>query len=126
MFSVRAALGQVQGGSLLPCEYQLSRSSTTARRASGRAVLTRRWSSSLPDAAPETFSSDSQKRGKSEKIYSDYEHWVRRLYQTNMFNPVKLGLENIEQLHELLGSPMDDVSYLLTLAYFARYWFLQG
>lgn len=25
-----------------------------------------------------------------------------------MYNPVKLGLENIERIHELLGSPMDD------------------
>jgi hypothetical protein len=40
---------------------------------------------------------------------SEYEHWVRRLYMTNMFNPVKLGLENIQKIHELLGNPMDDV-----------------
>ena len=27
---------------------------------------------------------------------------------TNLFHPVKLGLENIERLHKILGSPMDD------------------
>jgi dihydrofolate synthase/folylpolyglutamate synthase len=42
------------------------------------------------------------------KQYSEYEKWVRRLYATNMFHPVKLGLENMHLLHELLGSPMDD------------------
>lgn len=40
--------------------------------------------------------------------HSDYERWVRRLYMTNMFHPVKLGLENIEKLYELLGNPLDD------------------
>lgn len=39
-----------------------------------------------------------------------YEKWVRRLYATNMFHPVKLGLENMHLLHKLLGNPMDDVS----------------
>jgi dihydrofolate synthase / folylpolyglutamate synthase len=38
---------------------------------------------------------------------SDYEHWVRRLYETNMFHPVKMGLANIESLYEALGKPMD-------------------
>ena len=42
--------------------------------------------------------------------YTGYEKWVRRLYATNMFHPVKLGLENMHLLHELLGKPMDDVS----------------
>ena len=42
--------------------------------------------------------------------YNDYERWVRRLYATNMFHPVKLGLENMRLLHKLLGNPMDDVS----------------
>lgn len=46
----------------------------------------------------------------SEQDRSEYENWVRKLYMTNMFNPVKLGLENIDRLHSLLGSPMDDVS----------------
>lgn len=42
--------------------------------------------------------------------YTLYERWIRRLYQTNLFHPVKLGLENIDNLHEALGRPMDDVS----------------
>lgn len=43
--------------------------------------------------------------------YTGYERWVRRLYATNMFHPVKLGLENMRLLHKLIGNPMDDVSY---------------
>jgi dihydrofolate synthase / folylpolyglutamate synthase len=39
--------------------------------------------------------------------YTDYELWVRRLYATNMFHPVKMGLDNIEALHDALGAPMD-------------------
>ena len=42
--------------------------------------------------------------------YTGYERWVRRLYATNMFHPVKLGLENMRLLHKLIGNPMDDVS----------------
>lgn len=40
--------------------------------------------------------------------HTGYEKWIRRLYATNMFHPVKLGLENMHILHGLLGSPMDD------------------
>lgn len=40
--------------------------------------------------------------------YTLYERWVRRLYKTNLFHPVKLGLTNMEKLHAALGSPMDD------------------
>lgn len=40
--------------------------------------------------------------------YTPYERWVRRLYMTNLFHPVKLGLQNIEQLHQALGNPMED------------------
>ena len=43
--------------------------------------------------------------------FSPYERWVRRLYQTNLFNPVKLGLDNIQRLHDALGNPMDNVSH---------------
>lgn len=39
--------------------------------------------------------------------YTPYEKWVRRLYQTNLFNPVKLGLQNMEDIHEAMGRPMD-------------------
>ena len=38
---------------------------------------------------------------------SEYERLVRKLYMTNLFNPVKLGLENMDRLHEILGRPMD-------------------
>lgn len=39
--------------------------------------------------------------------YTPYERWVRRIYQTNLFNPVKLGLSNIAELHKAMGYPMD-------------------
>lgn len=39
--------------------------------------------------------------------YTEYETWVRRLYSTNLFHPVKLGLTNMIQLYEALGRPMD-------------------
>ena len=42
--------------------------------------------------------------------YTDYEKWVRRLYMTNLFHPVKMGLANMQQLHDIMGNPMDDVS----------------
>jgi dihydrofolate synthase/folylpolyglutamate synthase len=42
--------------------------------------------------------------------FTPYERWVRRLYQTNLFHPVKLGLQNMEVLHEMLGRPIDNVS----------------
>lgn len=42
--------------------------------------------------------------------YSLYERWVRRLYATNWYHPVKLGLQNMQQLDKLLGNPLDDVS----------------
>ena len=61
-------------------------------------------------------SSSSQKQSissnsttKEEKEWSDYERLVRKLYMTNLFNPVKLGLENMDRLHKVLGSPMDKV-----------------
>jgi len=62
---------------------------------------TRHWSSSS--------NSNSNSNDTSNYSYSEYENWVRRLYQTNKFHPVKLGLENIERLHDLLGRPMDQV-----------------
>ncbi|GKZ00188.1 hypothetical protein MPSEU_000971800 [Mayamaea pseudoterrestris] len=39
----------------------------------------------------------------------DYDVWVRRLYTTNLYQPVKMGLDNIQQLYNLLGKPLDDV-----------------
>lgn len=44
--------------------------------------------------------------------YTPYEQWVRRLYQTNLFHPVKLGLKNMEELHERLGRPMDKLTVI--------------
>jgi dihydrofolate synthase / folylpolyglutamate synthase len=48
--------------------------------------------------------------------YSAYEIWVRRLYATNMFHPVKLGLTNIQELHALLGNPVDKVPCVVHIA----------
>lgn len=45
--------------------------------------------------------------------YTPYERWVRRLYLTNLFHPVKMGLSNMQTLHQLLGSPMDQVRNIL-------------
>ena len=44
---------------------------------------------------------------KEEREWSNYEKLVRKLYMTNLFNPVKLGLENMDKLHKAIGSPMD-------------------
>jgi dihydrofolate synthase / folylpolyglutamate synthase len=51
--------------------------------------------------------SSSQPSSSSNRKYTDYETWVRRLYSTNLFHPVKLGLTNMIQLYEALGRPMD-------------------
>jgi dihydrofolate synthase/folylpolyglutamate synthase len=45
--------------------------------------------------------------------YTLYEKCVRRLYLTNLFHPVKLGLQNIERLHNALGNPMDDPNLIV-------------
>ena len=45
--------------------------------------------------------------GTSAGQYTPYEIWVRRLYMTNLFHPVKMGLTNMQTLHQLLGRPMD-------------------
>ena len=55
-------------------------------------------------------SKDSELNVK-ENNWSNYEKLVRKLYMTNLFNPVKLGLENMNKLHEILGSPMDQVCF---------------
>lgn len=52
--------------------------------------------------------------------YTDYEKWVRRLYMTNLFHPVKMGLTNMQQLHEIMGNPMDDVSVKTSTFFFHR------
>lgn len=87
--------------------YRLSRPRSPLLLSSGMiATTTQRWSSSSSSA-----DASAPKLPVEASSSSAYEHWVRRLYQTNMFNPVKLGLTNIARINELLGSPMDDVSY---------------
>lgn len=51
---------------------------------------------------------------KEQREWSNYEKLVRKLYMTNLFNPVKLGLENMDKLHKAIGSPMDqpDISVI--------------
>jgi len=44
---------------------------------------------------------------KTGRKYTLYEKCVRRLYITNLFHPVKLGLQNMEELHAALGNPMN-------------------
>ncbi len=52
---------------------------------------------------------NANRKNKVDKDWSSYEKLVRKLYMTNLFNPVKLGLENMHKLHEAFGSPMDQV-----------------
>jgi len=66
------------------------------------------------NGASRLSSSSSRKQSTSdddteqeEGSWSNYERLVRKLYMTNLFNPVKLGLENMDRLHKLLGIPMD-------------------
>lgn len=47
------------------------------------------------------------------RAYTLYEKCVRRLYLTNLFRPVKLGLDNMEQLHEAIGNPMNSKDLVL-------------
>mmetsp|Transcript_25765 Transcript_25765/g.60653 ORF Transcript_25765/g.60653 Transcript_25765/m.60653 type:complete len:688 (+) Transcript_25765:108-2171(+) len=73
---------------------------------------------SFPDLPPSqrgtqtaTISSIMDNNSENERIahYTPYEQWVRRLYMTNLFHPVKLGLQNIQQLYAALGHPLDDI-----------------
>lgn len=68
--------------------------------------------SRLFSAPPSTFAGldNMGDETKTDKKYTDYEKWVRRLYMTNLFHPVKMGLSNMQQLHDIMGNPMDDVS----------------
>jgi hypothetical protein len=43
---------------------------------------------------------------------SEYEKWVARLYNTPFFHPINNGLMNISILYDLMGSPLDDVSFV--------------
>ena len=62
-------------------------------------------------------SNPSVDEDESQSSWSNYERLVRKLYQTNLFNPVKLGLENMNKLHEILGSPMDQVRMIQSLLF---------
>jgi len=74
-------------------------------------LMTRRISSTLSAGvtfgAPRALSSLDSGEMKQPSLY---EVLVRKLYMTNMFNPVKLGLKNMEELHNLMNKPMDRVS----------------
>lgn len=59
---------------------------------------------------------DGSKSTTSNEQYSLYEQNVRRLYLTNLFHPVKMGLTNIEKLHKALGNPMDKVPVVVHIA----------
>ena len=65
-----------------------------------------------PSSSQKQSISSNSTTSKEEKEWSDYERLVRKLYMTNLFNPVKLGLENMDRLHKILGSPMDKVNVL--------------
>ena len=73
----------------------------------GVSTVSSQFSSSSHLGSDMTMGSDD-----GEQQHSDYEKWVRRLYMTNMFHPVKMGLSNMQQLHDLMGNPMDDVSIM--------------
>lgn len=68
-----------------------------------------------PSSTSQKQSISSNSTTKEEKEWSDYERLVRKLYMTNLFNPVKLGLENMDRLHKILGSPMDKVNVLYVM-----------
>ncbi len=38
-----------------------------------------------------------------------YPNLIQRLYKTNIFNPVKLGLENMQRLNKLLNNPLGSI-----------------
>mmetsp|Transcript_27809 Transcript_27809/g.34811 ORF Transcript_27809/g.34811 Transcript_27809/m.34811 type:complete len:468 (-) Transcript_27809:135-1538(-) len=41
------------------------------------------------------------------KIPQSYEALVRQIYQINLYNPAKLGLQNIQRLNDILGRPSE-------------------
>ena len=38
-----------------------------------------------------------------------YKSLLGRLYKTNLFNPVKMGLDNIIKINKLIGDPIKDI-----------------
>ena len=47
----------------------------------------------------------SEKLKRARGVDERYELLVRELYEVNMWNPVKLGLDNVRALHGLVGAP---------------------
>jgi hypothetical protein len=72
----------------------------------------RLFATSVPITMMDEHNNEAAAAASGEDQCTDYEKWVRRLYMTNMFHPVKMGLTNMRQLHNLLGNPMDDVRWL--------------
>ena len=64
-------------------------------------------------ATPQQHPSLAEEEGVDTSQWTAYEQLVRKLYMTNLFNPVKLGLENMDRLHEVLGRPLDQVGSCL-------------
>ena len=88
----------------------IDRKSILQRHLSTRGETEDKHQKSSSFAVPDMGTGVDNDGSNATSKYTGYEKWVRRLYATNMFHPVKLGLENMHLLHELLGSPMDDVS----------------
>ena len=45
----------------------------------------------------------------SDTFKMQYNHLLRKLYNINLLNPVKMGLDNANKLYKLLGSPVNDL-----------------
>lgn len=110
-----------------------ARSTNTLRRAFAHSFISGRWltravqtpssnthyflrsspsfsshlSSTMRSFSSSTPTDATNNEVKEEREWSNYEKLVRKLYMTNLFNPVKLGLENMDKLHKAIGSPMD-------------------
>ena len=104
----RAASGSVVGGRLRTYVAPASRPSSfvSPRFLSGAVCGSDGFPSTRDSIPPRQGVDDLQTRQPN---WTDYETLVRKLYMTNLFNPVKLGLENMNRLHEALGNPMDKV-----------------
>lgn len=45
----------------------------------------------------------------SQSFKMQYNNLLRKLYNINLLNPVKMGLDNANKLYKLLGSPVNDL-----------------
>ena len=102
---MRPAIRILRQRTLLSTRHRLSAVASTAFSRPTRCYIHQEVVPRLYSAIPDIMAVDSEKNE-----FTPYERWVRRLYQTNLFHPVKLGLQNMEVLHEMLGRPMDKVS----------------